>query len=489
MSKSIIIIGAGFGGLASGIYGQLNGYQTRIFEMQAQPGGQCVAWNRNGYTFDGCIHHFFGSNSWSRFYQLWSELGVMPHETVDTVESVRVFNTDGRSFHDYYNVNQLEQHLLELAPADVKGIKEYVGLIKLLSKDDLLGELSMGTTSRLIGLTPTIARVLRYLTMPMQQYAERFTDPFMRRIYPLLIYSWPRTAVIEHLIRHAYGSNNAIQWPVGGSREISRCCAQRYIKLGGEIHYRKKVKKILVENDRAVGIVLDDGSEYRADIVISNADGRKTILDMLDGKYVNKHIKSLCTEPQDNDANYAVEVFLGVARELGRDTSAYIVLLDKPAVIAGHTCKSLFMQNYGFDRTMTPRGKGLIKVDLISKYSYWKQLNRDKNKYYDEKKKVVEQVIAELEPFFHGIRGRIEMTDVATPVTWERYMGGTHGFSNLPNRKPGLSGKQEFTLPGLTDFYFTGVWASAEWSLFGSALSGRKLIQLLCTRDGRHFNH
>lgn len=39
MDKSIIIIGAGMGGLAAGIYGQINGYQTQIFEMQTKPGG------------------------------------------------------------------------------------------------------------------------------------------------------------------------------------------------------------------------------------------------------------------------------------------------------------------------------------------------------------------------------------------------------------------------------------------------------------------
>lgn len=42
MAKSIIIIGAGIGGMAAGIYGQINGFQTRIFEMHHLPGGQCA---------------------------------------------------------------------------------------------------------------------------------------------------------------------------------------------------------------------------------------------------------------------------------------------------------------------------------------------------------------------------------------------------------------------------------------------------------------
>lgn len=43
--------------------------------------------------------------------------------------------------------------------------------------------------------------------------------------------------------------------------------------MGGTIHYRLCVAKILVENDKAVDVRLADGSEHRADMVISSADG------------------------------------------------------------------------------------------------------------------------------------------------------------------------------------------------------------------------
>jgi hypothetical protein len=43
------------------------------------------------------------------------------------------------------------------------------------------------------------------------------------------------------------------------------------------------------------------------------------------------------------------------------------------------------------------------------------------------------------------------------------------------------------TLPGLSGFYFVGVWASMAGSLFGNALSGRRAIQALCRRAGRKF--
>lgn len=41
--KFIVIVGAGFVGLATGLYAQMNGYRTRIFEMHVRPGGLCPA--------------------------------------------------------------------------------------------------------------------------------------------------------------------------------------------------------------------------------------------------------------------------------------------------------------------------------------------------------------------------------------------------------------------------------------------------------------
>ncbi len=80
-SRSIIIVGAGLGGLAAGIYGRLNGYTTRIFEAHTIPGGQCTGWKRKGYVFDACIHHLFGCSPGTKINDLWRELGAMPAET------------------------------------------------------------------------------------------------------------------------------------------------------------------------------------------------------------------------------------------------------------------------------------------------------------------------------------------------------------------------------------------------------------------------
>jgi phytoene dehydrogenase-like protein len=78
MAKKIIIVGSGIGGLSAGCYAQMNGFESEIFEMHNLPGGQCTAWKRGGYTFDGCIHHLAGAQPWDPLCEMWEELGALP---------------------------------------------------------------------------------------------------------------------------------------------------------------------------------------------------------------------------------------------------------------------------------------------------------------------------------------------------------------------------------------------------------------------------
>lgn len=489
--RSIIIIGAGMGGLAAGIYGQVNGYKTRIFEMHTLPGGQCAAWKRRGYTFDACIHHLFGCDPSSRIYDLWRELGAMPRELVRTRDCVSVSSPDGKLFQDYYDLDALEQHLKELSPRDTKAIDEYVGAIRSMVGRDSMGEMMMGSVGGKLKVLPAMLSSMKWSRITMKQYAQRFSDPFLRRAFVLLEYSIPEVPFIVHLAKHALGYADAIRWPVGGSLEFARSIEKRYKELGGEVLYKSKVEKILAENGRAVGVRLPDGSEHRADIIISDADGRKTILNLLEGKYMDERIKGYCAEPVD-ETNWAVHVFLGVNRDLTDEPSALVMLLDEPVTIAGHTTASLEMQMYGHDKTMAPAGKGVIKVELVSSYSYWKRLYADRPRYDEEKQKVTAQVIELLQEHFPGISGQIEVTDVPTLMTWERYMGGTHGFAGMPNKKVNIMasvfGKGwETTLPGLSDFYMVGQWATSAGALFSNALSGRTVIKSICKQERRRF--
>lgn len=494
MAQSIIIIGAGMGGLAAGIYGRMNGYETTIFEMHSKPGGQCTAWRREGYTFDPCIHHFFGCRPETDAFRMWQELGALPRELIPLEACTAVAAPDGRRFIDYYDLDKLRTALLQLAPADAIPISAYIKSIQAFSNEKLQEALNSGSPWKMLRILPRMLAIRKWLKMNMAGYALRFADPFLRRAFAELIYANPEAPLFFHLMRHAGGLVGDIQWPAGGGREFARSIEQRYLALGGKIHYKSRVAKILIEEDKAVGVRLTDGMEHCADVIISNADGRKTILEMLDGHYSNATVAGYCALPAD-EAPFAVDVFLGVNRDLSSEPSSLVLLLEAPVTIAGHTCENIEVQFYGFDSRMAPPGKGVIKVELTSSHAFWKQLyDTDRQKYAEEKQATAAAVIAILNRYFPGLREQVEVIDVCTLMTWERYMGGTNGWFNFPNRKLDFSLHEDLedkkfktTLPGLTNFYFCGVWATCMGSLVHNALSGRTIIRRICRQDGKEF--
>jgi phytoene dehydrogenase-like protein len=418
----------------------------------------------------------------------------LPRELVNIEECTAVASPNGKMFVDYYDLERLKETLVKLSPADEKMIEQYIGAIKVFANDKVDDAINSGSLWKMIPIFLWKPSILKWMKMNMRTYAEKFSDPFLRKAFAELIYSNPDGPLFFHLMRHAGGMSGDIQWPVGGAAEFARSIERRYLALGGEVHYSSRVEKILVENDKAVGIKLVDGGEHRANIIISNADGRKTIFDMLDGKYIDETVRGYCA-PISDETPFAVNVCLGINRDLAGEPSSLVLLLDQPVTIANHKYDSVEAQLYGFDISMAPTGKGTIKVELPASYAYWKQLyNVDREKYKQEKQRVAEQVIEILESHFHGIENQVEVIDVYTLMTWERYMGGTQGWFNFPNRKLDFSMKEDLsdkkfktTLPGLANFYFVGVWATMMGSLFHNANSGKTIIRRICKKDGKEF--
>jgi phytoene dehydrogenase-like protein len=498
--KKIIIIGSGMGGLATGIYGQRNGFNTAIFEAHTLPGGQCTSWIRKGYVFDPTVHNFNGFKSQTRINKFWKELGALPCEMVRRNEFVSAVYPDGTYFHNFFDIEKLQAHLKELSPEDSAVIDEYItGLKSFVNDLDWFGINYFGTLLEKISILPFFLARMKYFRYTLRSFAKRFENPSLRRAFPLIRNSIPDIPLFAYLAEHAGAINNDVGWPRGGGIAIARNMADAYFELGGTINYKKKVVKILTENNRACGVELEDGTQHKADFIVSNADGRKTILELLKGRYTNKKILQYCEpNPIDKEVAFAVQIFLGVNRDLSSYPSSLLILLDKPEIIGGHECDHLDMQIYGFDSSMAPAGKGVIKVELFMKPSYFIKLQNDRTAYKTEKNRIADQVITLLEKHFPDLRKDIEVIDVSTLHSWERFMGGSQGYNNFPNKHRDLTDIRNVidvlfgtgrivTLPGLKNFFFTGQWVTSMGSLFTNAASGREVVQKICRQCGVAF--
>ncbi len=486
--KSVLIIGAGIGGLSAGCYAQMNGFQTQIFEMYTLPGGQCTAWKRGSYIFDGCIHHLAGCKPGKLLYEMWEELGALPQRPlIYPADLCQVEDESGKRFTVYVNLDQLQQHMLELAPQDKSAIEGYINAAKSFMDLDFL------ETALLEGAAFTrrflkMGTVLTKYGANMTKYAEKFTDPFLRKVFPTIQYDWTDIPLFIHLNMIGNCASNNYAVPAGGSLEFAKAIEQRFLKLGGIINYGKKVDKILVENDKAVGVRLKDGTEHRADIVVSDAFGYTTIFSLLDGKYVDDKIKKQYAKHQENMV-MGIHVSFGVNRDLSKEPRALVLFLENPVTIADREHAKLDLELFGYDPSLAPNGKSVIKALINTNYSYWKQLYSDPAKYRAEKQKVADTVLKLLEKRFLGIQGQVEVVDVATPITTERFVGVGQGFESNWGFSDAVSMMrgQPKTLPKLQNFYMVG-FSVGGGGIPGCAAMGRNLVKKLCKQEHVSFN-
>ncbi len=440
MADTILIIGGGIAGLAAGCYAQMNGYRSQIFELHDIPGGLCTAWERQGYIFDGCIHYLFGSAQGEPFYRVWEELGALPERRIiHHEEFMRVAAPDGRVLIAYCDPDRLEAHLKELSPADAKLIGEFAAGVRAFASFDMAQMQAkprsiMGPTEGLAmgkAMLPFVAPLMRWGMLSAQDFAARFKDPFLRRAIPQM-FAWPEIPMMAGLSLLAYMHRRNAGFPAGGSLEFARAIERRYLELGGEIHYKSQVEKILVEpagngrrgTDRAVGVRLYNDAEYRADVIISAADGRATLFELLDGRYLNSKIRRFYDGRLP--IHSIVQVSLGINHDFSGEPHWVTYLLDEPLTIAGVERYEIGVKHYCFDPSLAPPGKSVVEVMLPSEYGYWQRIYG--RKLYDtEQIQVANQVIELLEKVYPGIREQIEVVDVATPLSYERYTGNWQG--------------------------------------------------------------
>mgnify|MGYP005841060371 FL=1 len=186
-----------------------------------------------------------------------------------------------------------------------------------------------------------------------------------------------------------------------------------------------------------------------------------------------------------------LHVSLGVARDFSGEPHALVLWLPEPVRIGDELHDRLDLELYAFAPETAPAGKTAVKAHFSASYAYWRGLRDQGAAYEEEEQRIAETVIEQLDRRFPGLKAQVEVVDVATPLTTERYVGSYRGLQAwpVPNQSPmdALSGKGlSRTLPGLEGFYMAGQWAGGL-GLPTVAAMGRKTIEAICKKDGRRF--
>ncbi len=232
-----------------------------------------------------------------------------------------------------------------------------------------------------------------------------------------------------------------------------------------------------------------DGREERADYVVSAADLHATVFDMLGGKYVDDRVRGWFSDFVPFPP--LVFVGVGVAREFPEvpfSSSGISLGLDEPLRLGGQTVERIEFRIRNYDPTMAPAGRTVITSMLPVDYDYWKELSKDHAAYESEKEAIAAAVLKVLDQRFPGLAEQVEMVDVSTPTTFERYTGNWRGsFEGWQPTPSNLTIEMPKKLPGLEGLFLAGQWVAPGGGLPSGVITGRQVTQLICHEDGRRF--
>jgi len=495
--KSIIIIGAGLAGLSAGCYAQMNDYQSHIFEHHSKPGGLAAAWRRGQYLIDGGIHFLIAHRPGSAIYDVYRELGAVQSTTcVDMDRYVRFIDeASGLKVDFTHDLDKLASDLKGISPDDAKSVDAFIGEARRLKDSPLLMDMGMGLPPELKGKLGTLREIwsmrgfMKYFvggySKSAAEYARTMHNPFIRVVFENLFSpDGPVWFIIMIIATVAAGQLGLLD---GGCPSFVLPIEKRYKDLGGQVSYNSTVETILVENNKAVGVLLEDGTEHKADIVVSAADGRSTIFKMLGGRYLNDGIR----KQYSNWRSYSPTVMIsfGAKRTFPDDPPLNMFLLKQPLKLGSREISCLPLRVFNYSDKFAPLGKTVIQVMLETEWDYWDRLVTNRSEYEAEKQRIAAEVLSRLEEHYPGLGSQVEMTDVATPQTTWRYTlnheGSPMGWLMTAET---LMAQVPRSVPGLKNFYMAGQWVLPGGGVPGCIYSGRHVVQILCHRDGKSFH-
>ena len=491
MKEKVVVIGGGIAGLSAGIYSAMNGFNTEILEMHSVAGGQCTAWERNKFRFDYCLHWLVGTSK-GPFHDIWKETNVINDETeiIDHEIHSQIIDNEGEKFIIYADIDRWEKYLLDLAPEDIVPIRS---MCREMRKSAYLEPFALPPELRspldyiksLPKMLPLIFVIRKFGRLTCKEYFDKLNfknERIRNALYSM--YGERNFSSLAFIFMLGWFNQKNAGYIKGGSYPLAQRMVEKFKALDGKLSYRKKVEKIIVEKNKAKGVVLTDGTIIPADYVISAADGYSTIYNMLDAKYISKEVDFA----YNNWELFIplVQVSFGINKPV--KSNAPIILNFSKGMAIGRTLLNYgySVMNYSYDSTMAPEGKTTIVMRYESPWDLWKNLEGEE--YLNEKDQIKKDATACLEMIYPGLYEFIEVIDVATPKTDVRYTGVKDGaYEGFMPMRENMMKSLKMQLPGLQNFYMAGQWLFPGGGLPPSAQSGKWAVQLICRKKKQAF--
>jgi phytoene desaturase len=294
MGKKVIVIGSGFGGLGAAIRLAAAGYEVELFEKRDKIGGRAYVYEVNGFKFDGGPTVI--TAPWM-FDDIWATAG---RKRADDVEFVpldpfyRIFDANGEKF-DYNGDEEfILSEIRRRSPEDVEGYQRFMGTTKAIFQKGFveLADQPFLTLWDMLKVAPDLIKLQSFLSV--YQYTSRFVkDEFLRRCFsfhPLLIGGNPFDASSIYAMIHYLEREWGIHYAMGGTGALVSAMGRLFEQVGGKLHLNAEIAEITIDarTRKATGVMLKDGTQVKADVVVSNGDVASTYKHLIPAQYRRK---------------------------------------------------------------------------------------------------------------------------------------------------------------------------------------------------------
>lgn len=514
----VAIIGAGLGGLSAGAFLAQQGVKVAVFDQHYVAGGCCTQFSRGGpnarYNFDIGLHYIGDCADDGMIPRIMNAAGTnieylpMDQDGFDTLVFPD-FNFRIPAGHDNYRNRLLEQFPQERKGIDryVRFLKEIDALMRNMSKNQ--GAMTWGTAFQALTRGRLAAK---YQNATLSDLLDTCTDNEQLRaviagqsgdygIAPSKVSASLHAGLVNHYFTGAY-------YPKGGGQVVADELAERIENLGGTVHLRRGIEKILIDDGKITGIRTEKYKNAQFDVktnkVISNADLQMTLNHLVGND-------NLPEEWQQRSERFemAASIFMtylgikGDMRERGMgntnywqfdsyDMETFYAATDMKPRGSYITCSSIKEQGAGHH---APEGVQALEAMTIlpGNPEYWGTSQqggaqwdyKKSDEYLALKEGIENDMIKRVDDLFPGSRENIVFTESSSPMTHIRFTRATngtgYGIAATPEQfmanRPGYSGPVE----GL---YFAGASTRAGHGVLGSLMSGYRAAR----RVAREFD-
>lgn len=482
----VIIIGAGIAGMSAGIYALQSGFDVTIYESHSIAGGNSTSWKRGDYFFEGGLHWLVGSSEKTSLNKLWHEVGALQENNPIHNRDTFITYINGKEKIELHrNIDNLEASLLAISPEDEKAIKQLGKDIRVMMKassmpvTDIKGvkvktksKMSLSTILAYIAAGKTMARLSK---MTVGEYIAPFQHEGIRTLLLSVVAAEDYAAMASLFTLGGFAAGDS-GYPKGGSLRMAKNIADTFVRSGGVLELSKKVERVNVEHGKANGVWIE-GMLQKADAVIVTAD-TLTAIDYLFVKPL--HEPWMDELRRDIVPVNCTFVSLGVAADLSHLPANVIMPLKEPFKNGGQTYPKLAFNNYAKFDGYAPKGcTAVTTIMMEDTYDEWKKAKED-GSYAGKKQELAELVISRFEQIVPEAKGKVEVWDVATPVTYERYCSTYRGswmsIMRTDNKRMNFPCKSE----SIDRLYFAGQRIMLPGGVPSALMTGRKAVQHLC---------